>query len=103
MQISRSIQLDFTIAIGSRKILQMASPRTDRTWSPATFAAMVAAAECLAADIDYIRVDLYSTDERVIFGELTLVPAYGHAPFSPRDVDFHFGELWRIQAKETAR
>jgi len=70
---------------------------------PPTFATMVAAAECLAADIDYIRVDLYSTDERVIFGELTLVPAYGHAPFSPRDVDFHFGALWRIQAKETAR
>jgi hypothetical protein len=44
--------------------------------------------------LDYIRVDLYDTSDKVYFGELTPTPASGTEPFEPREIDRFLGTLW---------
>jgi len=55
---------------------------------------MIEYAEALANGLDYIRVDLYDTADKVYFGELTPTPAAGTAPFEPREFDHDMGRLW---------
>jgi hypothetical protein len=57
---------------------------------------MVAIAEDLAADTDFVRVDLYLLPERIVFGELTSYPAGGHSPFHPEQWDAVFGSHWTV-------
>lgn len=61
---------------------------------PKNYDEMLHLADSLSKDIDFIRVDLYSVENRVYFGELTCYPAGGNAPFVPREYDFMFGEKW---------
>jgi hypothetical protein len=54
-------------------------------------------AEALAADLDFVRIDLYCpNDERVLFGEITLTPGGGWSPFEPRAMDEYVGSFWRL-------
>jgi hypothetical protein len=60
---------------------------------PANWPEVLDIATRLAADFDYVRVDLYSTGDAVYFGELTFTPGAGVLPFRPDWVDFAWGEL----------
>lgn len=53
-------------------------------------------AETLAAEFDFIRVDLYLVDNRVCFGELTNYPGNGFAGFKPESFDKELGGKWRL-------
>jgi TupA-like ATPgrasp len=61
---------------------------------PPHLATMIAYAEALGKGLDYIRVDLYDTPDKVYFGELTPTPAAGTEPFEPRELDRYLGKLW---------
>jgi hypothetical protein len=69
---------------------------TVETNKPATLGRMIKIAEALARDIDFCRVDLYSINNRdVYFGEMTLTPWAGFAPFRPTfEGDYLMGALW---------
>ena len=60
---------------------------------PAHLTEMISAAETLAADISFVRVDLYDV-ERPLFGEMTFYPGSGYDRFAPRIWDSRFGEMW---------
>jgi hypothetical protein len=62
---------------------------------PARLDEMIDVAERLADGIDFIRVDLYNVDERVVFGEMTCYPDGGWSAFDPPEFDRELGELWR--------
>lgn len=47
---------------------------------PSRLEEMVSVARLLAADFDFVRVDLYQIGEKVLFGELTFSPASGIFP-----------------------
>lgn len=49
-------------------------------------------AEKLSEDFDFIRVDLYITEEGVYFGEMTNIPGNGFESFSQKDFDFELGK-----------
>ena len=55
---------------------------------------MIEYAEILAKGLDYLRVDLYDTMNKVYFGELTPTPGAGAQPFQPREFDHVMGRLW---------
>lgn len=55
---------------------------------------MVSVAEALGAGSEFIRVDLYSVGERIVFGELTLAPGAGWVPFRPATYDVVLGGHW---------
>jgi teichuronopeptide biosynthesis TupA-like protein len=62
---------------------------------PRFLAEMIAAADRLAEGFDYVRIDFFpADDEHFLFTEMTLVPAAGYSPFTPKEVDFELGALW---------
>ena len=67
-----------------------------RPAAPARLAEMVDIAERLGVDTDFVRVDLYDVDGRIVFGELTSFPAGGDSPFDPESFDSEFGRWWTV-------
>ena len=63
---------------------------------PANLGEMIDLAEKIGAQFDFARVDLYSTPQGILFGEVTFYPGAGLAPFIPEDGDNEFGEPWKI-------
>ena len=59
---------------------------------------MLAVAEKLSEDFPYVRVDLYSVDGKVYFGELTFYPWSAYVQFTPDEWDFRFGEDFPLKA-----
>lgn len=59
-------------------------------------AQMLALAEKLGVGTDFVRVDLYDVDGRVVFGELTSFPAGGDSPFDPEYFDDVFRQPWQV-------
>lgn len=62
--------------------------------TPPRFRDMVRIAETLGSGIDFVRVDLYSTEKQIYFGEMTATPGAGLDTFNPRSFDLHLGSLW---------
>ena len=60
---------------------------------PKTVEEMIGIAEKLSNDFTYVRVDLYSVNGKIYFGELTFTPANGTDPFYPLEKDLEFGNL----------
>jgi len=63
---------------------------------PKNLKSMIAFAELLGKPFDFIRVDLYSVDNHIYFGELTSYPLSGRIPFNPASYDFELGSKWKI-------
>lgn len=61
---------------------------------PSALSAMLAAAQELARDFTFARVDFYQPHERPLFGEMTFYPGSGLDSFSHRAVDRELGRLW---------
>lgn len=61
---------------------------------PPHLAEMIEVSEILAKDIDFVRVDLYDTPEKIFFGELTTTPSAGLDRFNPKSFDDYLGSLW---------
>jgi hypothetical protein len=61
---------------------------------PATLEAMFETAERVARGADFLRVDLYQVEGRVMFGEFCLFPGSGLDPFDPVELDLWLGGLW---------
>jgi hypothetical protein len=59
---------------------------------PASLERMIAAAERLAKDTPFVRVDFYEIDGKPLFGEMTFYPGSGLALFPP-EYDQLFGRL----------
>ena len=58
---------------------------------------MIKVAEKLSEDFPYVRVDLYSVDGRVYFGELTFYPWSGYVQYTPDEADFLFGKDFKLK------
>ncbi len=61
---------------------------------PARYEEMCQLAESLVEEIDFARVDLYTNDEWIHVGEITLYPAAGYEVFDPGDFDVQLGSFW---------
>jgi len=62
---------------------------------PHNLSEMIRVAEKLSSGIDFVRVDLYSVGQRVVFGELTNFPDGGGVKFKPRAFDIELGTKMR--------
>ena len=59
---------------------------------PKNFEKMKELAESLSADIPFVRVDFYSVNEKIYFGEMTFFHDSGMVPINPREWDYKLGE-----------
>jgi hypothetical protein len=65
---------------------------------PSNMSEMFELANRLAQDFDFIRVDLYNINGRIVVGELTNYPEAGLAPFEPDAVDRELGDQWELRS-----
>lgn len=56
---------------------------------------LVEIAEKLAEPFDFVRVDLYENDGKILFSELTFHSGGGLVPFEPAEYDKEFGKFFR--------
>ncbi len=61
---------------------------------PKNLERMVEYARILSSDLDFVRVDLYDTGDKVYFGEMTLTPYMGKLdPFSNKGLEYMYSKL----------
>jgi hypothetical protein len=65
---------------------------------PANFEAMVEVARDLSADFDFVRVDLYTVEDKVYFGELTCTPHQGYGAIPNKERQSMRDEMWHLDA-----
>ena len=58
---------------------------------------MLDVARKLSQDFPYVRVDLYSVEGKVYFGELTFYPWSGYVQFTPDEADKRFGRDFELR------
>lgn len=63
---------------------------------PKNFEDLVKVAKLLAKDFKFVRVDLYTHENKVYFGELTFYPAGGYTPITPKEWDRKLGDLIKL-------
>lgn len=66
---------------------------------PDNFTEMIKIAKKLSKDFEFVRVDLYSEFEKIIFGELTFTPGAGVDSERIPEVDLLLGELLNLERK----
>jgi len=64
---------------------------------PSMFNDMKEIAANLCKPFQYVRVDLYQTNDKIYFGELTFFPAGGAPDFVPDEYDEIVGNMWNLE------
>ena len=67
---------------------------------PLNFDIMIQLAEEIAPQNGFFRVDFYTDNINVFFGEITFYPASGYDPFIPPVYDKIMGDLWVVNSDE---
>lgn len=79
------------------KIRHVEIPRPERLSDILELASM------LAAEIDFVRVDIYNIRDKVYFGEMTFMPVAGLMRFSPPEWNEKIGNLWQMKHSGVVR
>lgn len=66
---------------------------------PSNLKQLIKLSEKLSVNFDAVRVDLYSFDDKIYFGELTHYDASGMARFEPESFDYEMGSYWKTEKK----
>ncbi len=64
----------------------------ERVTKPSCLNELLTIAQKLSAEFAFVRVDLYYTNDKIFFGELTFTPENGLKPFKPKEYDELFGQ-----------
>lgn len=70
---------------------------------PENFYKMKEIARKLSKGLDFARVDLYSVNNKIYFGEITLYPGGGDSPFNPPEWDYKLGEWLELPVKNKVK
>ncbi len=84
-------QIEMTIFI--KRLYQTTSPVPEK---PKNLSQMIEVAELLSGNLDFIRVDLYNINERIVFGEMTLYPTAGECVYIPKVWTETIGSWWNL-------
>lgn len=60
---------------------------------------MFSLADKLGSGLDFVRVDMYNVNGRIVFGEFTHYPGAGLDQFHPPEFDEIFGSKWRVPCR----
>jgi hypothetical protein len=63
---------------------------------PSKLAEMIDLAKSLCSNFIFVRVDLYCTDSKIYFGELTFTPQSGIGRWIPDSYDLVYGEMLHL-------
>lgn len=57
---------------------------------------LISLSELLASSFDFVRVDFYTLNGHIYFGEMTFHPTSGYGKFEPFEYDLKYGELLKL-------
>lgn len=77
--------------------LKRTKPKGKIEKAPKNYIKMLEIVENLGKKFDFVRIDLYSLNNKIFFGEITHYPAAGIKPFIPQIFDFELGKHWKIE------
>jgi lipopolysaccharide biosynthesis glycosyltransferase/glycosyltransferase involved in cell wall biosynthesis/acetyltransferase-like isoleucine patch superfamily enzyme len=63
---------------------------------PTTWDKMIELSEILSQGFNFVRVDFYSVDDKIYFGEMTFTSASGVEPILPEEFDRKLGDLIKL-------
>ena len=86
----RLVPIDYVVVQGGGRTVPLDSRNLDRR----RIDEMIDVARELCRGIDHIRVDLYDTGERILFGEMTLYHSSGFLVYEPDEIDHRIGAWW---------
>lgn len=72
---------------------------TGEAEQPSNLEDMIYVAQTLSKDIPFVRVDLYSIDNKTIFGEMTFYPSNGTNPYLPLEYNKIIGDYFVLPNK----
>ncbi|WP_394201383.1 ATP-grasp fold amidoligase family protein [Marinagarivorans algicola] len=87
----------FTTSWEKLKLAVKCPNSNEEPQKPKNLEEMIEVARKLSEDFNYVRVDLYSVDNAIYFGELTFSPEAGFSKFSPAEADRQWGESFILQ------
>jgi hypothetical protein len=61
---------------------------------PNNYKKMINIAEKISNSIEFSRIDLYEVNNKIYFGEITLVPEGGEREFKPTKYEYIIGNYW---------
>jgi hypothetical protein len=64
---------------------------------PSNLDKMIKIAEKLSEDFIFARIDLYSIENKIYFGEITFHPGSGWEFIKPVEFDYKFGEMLHLE------
>lgn len=76
--------------------LEYKYPKGEPRARPETLDEMLGVAEQLSKDELFVRVDLYSINHKVYFGEMTFTPENAIGRFVPNNYDYEWGKLIKL-------
>jgi len=80
--------------------VQKGKPSSDLTLlKPDNLEELFRIARVLCGSFPFIRVDLYSVEGKICFGEFTFYPDSGIVPFTPNHFNYYFGDLFHLPDK----
>jgi len=94
---ARGLKLNFYDREWNLLPAKLKYPQTSKPVSrPETLGKLIELAERIGAQFDFVRVDLYSPPQGILFSEVTFYPNAGLEAFTPQEWDSKFGEPWQI-------
>ena len=63
---------------------------------PAKFTEMIELAKILSDDLPFVRVDFYSVNGQILFGEMTFYPSDGRKDFAPNEYNKMIGDYIKL-------
>jgi len=63
---------------------------------PGNFDELLSICRKVSQDAHFVRVDLYTVEDRIYFSELTLTPHGGYYPFNPPEWSKTFGDWLKL-------
>lgn len=95
-----NVKMDFFDCDGNHLPFRRGHENAKKTPAiPNCYEEMVALAEKLSEGICHVRVDLYSINGKIYFGEMTFYPASGLRAFEPAEWDRTFGDWLKLPSK----
>ena len=56
---------------------------------------MIYISEILSKSFEFARIDLYMSNDKIYFGEITFIPAAGNSDIKPIEYDYKLGKYWK--------
>ena len=70
---------------------------TKKILKPKNLKEMINISKKLSKEFDYVKVDLYTLNNKIYVGELTNYPTSGNPTINPTSFDFELGKHWKIK------